>query len=51
MIFQITIDDIGRNGLTRRDLGKWAYMDFKTRVFYTRKTREECESIRRALAA
>ena len=51
MIFQVTIDDIGRNGLTKRDIGKWAFMDFKTRVFYTRKTREECEEIRRALAA
>ena len=51
MIFLITLDDIGRNGLTKKDLGKWAYMDFRTKVFYVRKTREECNSIRKALAA
>ena len=46
MVFQITIDDIRRNGFTRRDVGKWAVMDTKTCVFYIRKTREECEEIR-----
>lgn len=49
MIFQITLEDIGRNGLTKRDIGKWAIMDKITRVFYVRKTRGQCEEIRNAL--
>jgi hypothetical protein len=51
MIFKVTGEDTGRNGLTRRDIGKWAFMDFRTRVFYLRKTREDCEELRRVLAA
>ena len=51
MIFRITEENIGRNGLTKRDIGKWAVMDKKSRVFYVRKTREECEEIRRVLSA
>lgn len=51
MIFQITIENTGRNGFTRRDIGKWAVMDTKTRVFYIRKTRKECEEISRVLSA
>ena len=51
MIFQITIENVGLNGFTKRDIGKWAIMDTKARVFYIRKTREECESIKKALAS
>jgi hypothetical protein len=51
MIFIVTSEETGRNGLTRRDIGKWAFMDFRTRVFYLRKTREECEELRQILAA
>ena len=49
MVFQVTIENVGRNGFTRRDVGKWAVMDTKTRVFYVRKTREECEEIKKLL--
>ena len=49
MIFQITLENIGRNGFTKRDIGKWAIMDKTARVFYIRKTREECEEIKRVL--
>jgi hypothetical protein len=49
MIFQITLEDIGRNGFTKRDIGKWAIMDTIARVFYVRKTRDQCEEIRNAL--
>ena len=51
MIFKVTAEDTGRNGVTRRDVGKWAFMDFRTRVFYFRKTRQECEELRRILTA
>jgi hypothetical protein len=46
MIFLITNDDIGRNGLTKRDIGKFCFMDFVSKVFYVRKTRAECEELR-----
>lgn len=49
MVFQVTIENMGRNGFTRRDVGKWAVMDTKTHVFYVRKTREECEEIKKLL--
>lgn len=49
MVFQVTTENIGRNGFTRRDVGKWAVMDTKTCVFYTRKTREECKEIEKLL--
>ena len=45
MIFQITAENIGRNGFTRRDLGKWAVMDTVARVFYTRRTEREAREI------
>ena len=50
MIFLITHEDIGRNGLTKRDIGKFCFMYFATKVFYIRKTRQECESLRALLA-
>ena len=50
MIFQITEENINHNGFTKRDIGKWAIMDIKTRVFYVRKTREECEEIQQVLS-
>jgi hypothetical protein len=46
MVFQVTADDIGRNGLTKRDIGKFCYMDFATKVFYLRATRAECVELR-----
>jgi hypothetical protein len=51
MIFKVTLDDVGRNGLTKKDLNKWAFMDFQSKVFYLRATREECEELRKALTA
>lgn len=45
MIFKISAEHIGRNGFTRRDIGKWAVMDTAASVFYTRRTEHEAREL------
>lgn len=44
-MFVITEEHIGRNGFTRKDLGRWAVMDTICRVFYIRDTEEEAREL------
>jgi hypothetical protein len=48
---RVTVDDIGRNGLTRKDLGKYWVIDPVTRVLYVRKTENQAFDLYKLLRA
>lgn len=47
----ITSDDIGRNGLTKRDIGKYWIVCPVSRVVYVRKSQQEAIELHKALAS
>ena len=51
MYGQITSDDTGRNGITKRDIGKWWIVCPVSRVVYIRKTEQEVKELKKVLQA
>lgn len=45
----ITLDDVGYNGITKRDVGKWWILCPKSKVMYYRKTRQEAIALNKIL--
>jgi hypothetical protein len=44
LIFEVTSEDVGRLGITRRDVGKWAVL--VSGCVHFRKNHEECLKLR-----
>ena len=47
LVFQVTQEDVGRLGVTQRDVGKWAVL--VSGCIHYRKTREDAMQLRAAI--